>query len=64
MCLRLKGVLAEVLRNHLLDHYGVGVISLGESDVRVAFSCVEEQELELLFDLIYQGYKDLALATK
>ena len=64
MCLKLKGVLAEVLRNHLLDHYGVGVISLGESDVRVAFSCVGEQELELLFDLIYQGYKDLAQLTK
>jgi aspartate/methionine/tyrosine aminotransferase len=61
MCLKLKGVQAEVLRNHLLDHYGVGVISLGEGDVRVAFSSVEEQELEQLFDLIYQGCKDLAV---
>lgn len=61
MCLKLKKVQAEVLRNHLLDHYGVGVISLGEGDVRVAFSSVEEQELEQLFDLIYQGCKDLAV---
>jgi len=60
MCLRLKGVKAEVLRNHLLDQYGVGVISLGENDVRVAFSCVEEQDLEQLFDLIYQGFQDLS----
>jgi aspartate/methionine/tyrosine aminotransferase len=59
MCLKLKGVKAETLRLHLLDQYGVGVISLGESDVRVAFSCVEEQELKQLFDLIYQGYQDL-----
>lgn len=61
MCLKLKGVQAEDLRNHLLDHYGVGVISLGEGDLRVAFSSVEEQELELLFDLIYQGHKDLSM---
>ena len=60
MCLKLKGVNAEALRLHLLEQYGVGVISLGDSDVRVAFSCVEEQELALLFDLIYQGYKDLS----
>ena len=59
MCLKLKGVNAEALRIHLLDHYGVGIISLGENDVRVAFSCVEEQDLEQLYDLIYQGVKDL-----
>ncbi|ODA42336.1 aminotransferase class I/II-fold pyridoxal phosphate-dependent enzyme [Desulfosporosinus sp. BG] len=60
MCLKLKGVRAEALRLHLLEQYGVGVIALGESDVRVAFSCVEEPELKQLFDLIYQGYQDLA----
>ncbi|WP_407313010.1 aminotransferase class I/II-fold pyridoxal phosphate-dependent enzyme [Desulfosporosinus sp. SB140] len=59
MCLKLQGVKAEALRLHLLEHYGVGVISLGDNDVRVAFSCVEEQELKQLFDLIYQGFKDL-----
>ncbi|MDR3601672.1 MAG: aminotransferase class I/II-fold pyridoxal phosphate-dependent enzyme [Desulfosporosinus sp.] len=63
MCLKLKGVRAETLRLHLLDHYGVGVIALGESDVRVAFSCVEEQELKHLFDLIYQGVQDLLART-
>ena len=61
MCLKLKGVQAEVLRNHLLEQYGVGVISLGGSDVRIAFSSVEEQNLEQLFDLIYQGIKDLSV---
>ncbi|WP_088227019.1 aminotransferase class I/II-fold pyridoxal phosphate-dependent enzyme [Desulfosporosinus sp. FKB] len=60
MCMKLKhGVNAEALRLHLLDHYGIGVISLGESDVRVAFSCVEVQDLKQLFDLIYQGFQDL-----
>ncbi|AFM00734.1 MULTISPECIES: aminotransferase class I/II-fold pyridoxal phosphate-dependent enzyme [Desulfitobacterium] len=60
MCLKLKGVKAEELRLHLLHNYGVGVIALGESDIRVAFSCVEEEDLEELFTLIYQGTKDLA----
>ena len=60
MCIKLKGVKAETLRIHLLEQYGVGVIALGENDVRVAFSCVEEQELKHLFDLIYQGFHDLA----
>ena len=63
MCLKLKGVKSEALRIHLLEEYGVGVISLGESDVRVAYSCVEEQELKDLFDLIYQGVQDLAVRT-
>ena len=60
MCLKLKRVDAEVLRMHLLAHYGVGVISLGTSDLRVAFSCIEEQDLKHLFDLIYQGVQDLS----
>lgn len=59
MCLKLIRVNAESLRKHLLENYGVGVISLGETDVRVAFSCVEEEEIEELFELIYQGVKDL-----
>ncbi len=60
MCLKLKGVNAEALRIHLLEQYGVGVISLGEGDIRVAFSCVEEDELKDLYNLIYQGFKDLS----
>ncbi|MDP4158747.1 MAG: aminotransferase class I/II-fold pyridoxal phosphate-dependent enzyme [Bacillota bacterium] len=60
MCLKLKGVKAEALRVHLLEQYGVGVISLGESDLRIAFSCVEEKDLNDLFDLIYQGFHDLS----
>lgn len=59
MCLKLKQVSAEPLRLHLLEKYGVGVIALGQSDIRVAFSCVEEDQIEELFDLIYQGAKDL-----
>lgn len=59
MCLRLKTVAAEPLRLHLLDHYGVGLISLGQTDLRVAFSCLERDDLQELFDTILQGVADL-----
>ncbi len=59
MCLKLKQVNAEELRVHLLDHYGVGVVAINSTDLRIAFSCVEEQDIEELFNLIYKGVKDL-----
>lgn len=63
MCLKLKSVHAEQLRSHLLDKYGIGTIALGETDLRVAFSCIEEEKIEDLFHLIYQGVKDLEEAA-
>lgn len=59
MCLKLKTVDAEALRVHLLDQYGVGTIALGETDLRVAFSCIEVEDLEQLFNTIHQGVLDL-----
>ncbi|WP_212977689.1 aminotransferase class I/II-fold pyridoxal phosphate-dependent enzyme [Paenibacillus azoreducens] len=59
MCLKLKTVSAEELRTHILHQYGVGTIALGEHDLRIAFSCIEEDYLEDLFDLVYQGIMDL-----
>ena len=59
MCLKLKTVKAEPLRLHLLDKYGVGLISLGETDLRVAFSCLEKENIQELFDIVFQGIKDL-----
>ncbi|KPV58761.1 hypothetical protein QJ48_14680 [Paenibacillus sp. A3] len=59
MCLKLKTVDAETLRLHLLDKYGIGTIALGETDLRVAFSCIEEANIDELFETIYQGVLDL-----
>jgi aspartate/methionine/tyrosine aminotransferase len=59
MCLKLKTVEAEPLRVHLLDKYGVGLIALGETDLRVAFSCLEKEDTRALFDLVLQGVRDL-----
>lgn len=59
MCIGLKTVDAETLRLHLLDKYGVGLISLGDKNLRVAFSCLEESDVQELFDIVLQGVKDL-----
>ena len=59
MCLKLKTVDAEPLRIHLLDKYGVGLISLGKTDLRVAFSCLEKEDTQELFDIVLKGVNDL-----
>lgn len=59
MCIRVKGVGAERLRLHLLEKYGVGVIAMGESDIRVAFSCLELVEIEPLFECVADAIGDL-----
>ncbi len=59
MCLKLKTVEAEPLRVHLLEKYGVGLIALGKHDLRVAFSCIDENQIQELFDIVLQGVGDL-----
>ncbi len=60
MCLKLKNVDAEELRQHLLSKYGLGIISLGKTDIRVTFSCLELNDIETVFDTIHAGINDLA----
>jgi aspartate/methionine/tyrosine aminotransferase len=59
MCLKLKTVEAEPLRVHLLNTYGVGLISLGKYDLRAAFSCIDERQVQELFDMILKGIQDM-----
>jgi hypothetical protein len=42
----------------LLEEHGVGVIAEGE-DLRIAFSCLEEDEVDELFDIIYRCAKSM-----
>jgi aspartate/methionine/tyrosine aminotransferase len=60
MCIRLKTVAAEPLRLHLLNNYGVGLIALGENNLRVAFSCLEESDISELFDTILKGINEIS----
>jgi aspartate/methionine/tyrosine aminotransferase len=64
MCIRLKTVPAEKLRVHLLETYGVGLISIGEDNLRVAFSCLEENDIQELFDIVLKGVNDLQDAAR
>jgi len=59
MCLKLKHVAAEDLRRHLLDRHGVGTIATAERDLRIAFSCVEKEQIAELFDTIYRAEKEV-----
>lgn len=59
MCLKLKTVEAEALRVHLLDAYQVGLIAVGGQDMRIAFSSIDEENIDALFGFIYKGVKDL-----
>ncbi len=59
MCLKLKRVAAENLRRHLLDNYGVGTIATAERDLRIAFSCVEKEQIAELFDIIFRAAEEV-----
>lgn len=59
MCVGIKGVDAEKLRRHLLDLYGIGVISLDETDIRITFSCLQKEHVKDLFDILYTAIEDL-----
>jgi len=60
MCVNVKGVDAEALRVHLLDRHGVGLIASGGNDIRVAFSCLEVEDVEPLFEALHKAIQELA----
>jgi aspartate/methionine/tyrosine aminotransferase len=59
MCLDVAGVDAETLRLHLLDQYGTGLIATSATDLRIAFSCLELEDVEPLFEIIHKGIQEL-----
>ncbi len=59
MCLELRGIEAEHFRLRLLAEHGVGVIATGKNDIRVAFSCIEEQDIPELFELMFTCARDM-----
>lgn len=58
MCIKPKGTTAEKVRASALEKYGVGTIALGE-DLRIAFSSVEYEELDDLFEIIAGVIREL-----
>lgn len=59
MCVKVKGVDAERLRLHLLDRHQVGLIATSPTDIRVAFSCLEPDQIEPLFEALDQAIREL-----
>jgi aspartate/methionine/tyrosine aminotransferase len=59
MCVQVKHVPAEKVRQHLLERYGIGLVSEGETDLRVAFSCLELDEIEPLFEALHKAIQEL-----
>ena len=59
MCVKVKGVDAEKLRVHLLDQHQVGLIATSPTDIRVAFSCLELDQIEPLFETLHTAITEL-----
>lgn len=59
MCFECNGYSAEKLRLKLLDERGVGVISIQDTWLRVAFSSVDEQDLDALYTEIFAAAEAL-----
>jgi aspartate/methionine/tyrosine aminotransferase len=59
MCVKVKGVDAEKLRVHLLDQHQVGLIATSPTDIRVAFSCLELDQIEPLFETLHEAITEL-----
>jgi len=64
MCVRARGLDAERVRLRLLDQYGIGVIAAGGSDLRIAFSCLELDEVEPLFEALHRAIQELLNETE
>jgi aspartate/methionine/tyrosine aminotransferase len=56
------GIDAEALRQELLTKHGIGVVSLGEHCMRVAFSSIDEDKIVGVYQQIYDTAAQLAKA--
>ena len=55
MAIKVHDVDPEELRKHLIEKYSIGVIALNATDIRIAFSCVEKEDIHMyLIQLLKQ----------
>jgi len=59
MCVKLRDVEAEKLRVHLLDAHQTGLVATAKYDLRVAFSCLEPEQIEPLFETVHKAIQEL-----
>ena len=51
-CLNLRSANAETVRQRLLTEHGIGTIALGETELRIAYSCLDVSDIETVFAII------------
>ncbi len=49
---------AEDLRLYLLDTYGIGTISIQDTYLRIAYSSVDIENIENLYDTLYKAAQE------
>ncbi len=59
MSFAMKGINAEELRVKLLKEEGIGTIQIDDSTLRVAFSSIEEDKIDLVYSKIYKAAEEL-----
>jgi aspartate/methionine/tyrosine aminotransferase len=59
MLIKVKGVEANKLREHLLDKHATGLICTSPTDLRVAFSCLDVTQVTPLFETIHTAIQEL-----
>ncbi|HEX4351333.1 MAG TPA: aminotransferase class I/II-fold pyridoxal phosphate-dependent enzyme, partial [Polyangiales bacterium] len=59
MLIKVKGVESNRLREHLLDKHETGLISTSPTDLRVAFSCLEVEQVAPLFEAVHSAIGEL-----
>jgi aspartate/methionine/tyrosine aminotransferase len=60
MSMKCVGFGAEELRLKLLHEHGIGTIAIDQSHLRVAFSSVDTDKLEPVFEMIFKVASELA----
>lgn len=60
MSLHCTGVDAEELRQHLLQEKGIGTVAIDEKTLRVAFSSIDVETIDEVYEAIYSTADELA----
>ena len=54
MSFALNGIDAEELRQRLLNEKGIGTIAIDSKTLRVAFSSLDEDKIDVVYSAIYE----------
>lgn len=61
MCVQMqKGIDADEFRKYLIEKKGIGTIALGAHNIRVAYSCLEVEQVANLFALMHEAAVEFA----